>query len=238
MSASFRWPPHPIEFHLLTLQVPITFLFVKELWEQAILPYNLPLTILLGLMFLFWIFTMLGTIGMDALDFDFDADVDGDIGDVPAALLRVVNAGLIPVTVVLSILILLMWISAMSLNYYLNPGHSGLLALGYFFASFILGVIGTKILTQPLVPLMKRLKHAETVAPVIGQIGVVRSIEMDSTYGQVEVERADGAPAILNAKLGEDSLAVPRGTQVAILSMDEKTGVYTARAIPSTPQID
>jgi hypothetical protein len=210
---------------------------VKELWEQAILSYNLPLTILLGLMVLFWLFTLLGAVGMDALDFDLDAEADGNLGDMPAAMLRVVNAGLIPVTVVLSILVLLMWVSTMTLNFYLNPGQSWLLALGYFFASFIVGVIGTKILTQPLVPLMKRLKDTEIVAPVIGQIGVVRSIEMDSTYGQVEVERADGAPAILNAKLGEDSPAIPRGTQVAIISMDEKTGVYLARAIPSTPEI-
>ena len=225
-------------FPLPTSQLPTIFHTVKELWEQAILSYNLPLTILLGLMVLLWLLTMLGAVGMDALDFDFDADVDGDIGDVPAAMLRVVNAGLIPVTIVLSILILLMWISAMILNFYLNPGHSWLLALGFFVASFILGVIGTKILTQPLVPLMKRLKDTETVAPVIGQIGVVRSMEMDSTYGQVEVQRDGGSPAILNAKLGPDSLAIPRGTQVAILSMDEKTGVYLARAIPSAPEID
>ena len=189
-------------------------------------------------MVLFWIFTLLGAVGMDALDFDFDTDVDGDIGDVPGAMLRVVNAGLIPVTVVLSILVLLMWVSAMVLNFYFNPGQSWLLALGFFFASFILGVIGTKILTQPLVPFMRKLKASETVAPVLGQIGVVRSMQMDSTYGQVEVERADGAPAILNAKLGEDSPAISRGTQVAILSMDKKTGVYLARAIPPTPEID
>jgi hypothetical protein len=215
-----------------------TFHAVKELWEQAILSYNLPLTVLLGLMVLFWIFTMLGAVGMDALDFDFDADVDGNIGDVPAAMLRVVNAGLIPVTVVLSILALLMWVAMMVLNFYFNPGQSWLLALGYLFASFISAVAGTKILTQPLVPLMKRLKASETVAPVIGQIGVVKSIEMDSTYGQVEVQRLGGAPAIINAKLGEDSSPITRGTQVAILSMDEKSGVYLARAIPSTPQID
>ncbi len=216
--------------------VASTLRIVKELWEQAILPYNLPLTILLGMMVMFWLFTLLGAVGMDSLDMDLDADTD--VGDVPAAMLRVVNAGLIPVTVVLSILILLMWIAAMILNYYLNPGHSWLLALGFFLASFILGVIGTKILTQPLVPFMRRLKAAEDVAPVIGEVGIVRSIQMDSTYGQVEVARPDGAPAILNAKLGIDATPVPRGTQVAILSMDEKTGVYLARALPATPPID
>jgi hypothetical protein len=211
---------------------------VKELWEQAILSYNLPLTILLGLVVVFWIFSLLGAVGMDALDIDLDADVDGNLGDVPAAILRVVNPGLIPVTVVLSILVLLMWVSAMILNFYLNPAQSWVLALGYFLASFFLGFIGTRILTQPLVPLMKRLRDTEIVAPVIGQTGVVRSIEMDSTYGQVEVERADGAPAILNAKLSADSPAIPRGTQVVIVSRDEKSGVYLALAIPSDSEIN
>lgn len=221
---------------------------MKELWEQAILPYNLPLTILLVVMVGFWLLSLLGAVGMDALDVDVDADVDvdvdadvdadGDFGDFSAAMLRVVNAGLIPVTVVLSILILLMWISVMTLNFYLNPGHSGLIALGFAVAAFILGVIGTKIITQPLVPFMRRLKEAENAAPVIGEVGIVRSIELDSSYGQVEVQRPDGAPAILNARLGADSTAVPRGTEVAIISMDEKTGIYLARALPSTSSID
>ena len=210
---------------------------MKELWEQAILSYNLPLTILLGLVVVFWIFSLLGAVGMDALDIDLDADVEGNLGDVPAAILRVVNPGLIPVTVVLSILALLMWVSMMTLNFYFNPAQSWVLAIGYFVASFFLGFIGTRLLTQPLVPLMKRLKDTEIVAPVIGQPGVVRSIELDSKYGQVEVERADGAPAILNARLSADSPAVPRGTQVVIVSRDEKSGVYLALAIPSDSEI-
>ena len=46
---------------------------VMELWEQAILPYNLPFTILLGLVVVFWILTLLGAVGMDSLDVDLDA---------------------------------------------------------------------------------------------------------------------------------------------------------------------
>ncbi|MGJ8634564.1 MAG: hypothetical protein ACSHX7_11670 [Luteolibacter sp.] len=222
---------------LANIQGNSQFLIVIELWEQALLPYNLPLTVLLGAVVVFWLLSILGVMDIDAFDFDFDADVEGDVSGVPAAMMRVVNAGLVPLTIVLSVLVLLMWMASMVLNFYFNPGQSWLLAIGFFFASFFIGVIGTKILTQPLVPLMKRLKEGEDIAPVIGQIGVVRSIEMDSTYGQVEVEREDGAPAILNAKLGEDSPAIPRGTQVAILSMDEKTGVYFARALPSAPEI-
>lgn len=214
---------------------------VKELWEQAILPYNLPFTILLGLVVVFWIFTLVGALSVDSVDVDLDTDLNGesgDLGDIPGALLRIVNAGAVPLTVVLSILILAMWMVSMTLNYYFNPGHSALLATGFFMAAFILGVILTKIVTQPLVPFMRKLKDAENATPVIGGVGVVRSIQIDSSYGQVEVERQDGAPALLNARLGPDSEPAPRGTLVAIISLDEASGVYLVRPLPPTPPID
>ena len=214
---------------------------MKELWEQAILPYNLPFTILLGLVVLFWLLTLLGALGMDSLEPDVDSCLDGDGGDpsdLPATLLRVVNAGSVPLTVVLSILVLVMWIVSITLNYYFNPGQSSLIALGFLLAAFIVAVIATKVITQPLVPLMRRLKEAENAPPVIGEVGVVRSLELDSRYGQVEVQRQDGAPALLNARLGADSGAVPRGTEVVIISFDEPSGIYLVRPLPPTLPID
>lgn len=212
---------------------------MKELWQQAILPCNLPLTILLGLVVVFWIVTLLGAIDLDSADVDLDADgnVDG-LADVPAALLRLVNAGSVPVTVVLSILVLSMWVISLTLNFYFNPGHGIWLSVALFLATLVIGLIATKILTQPLVPLMRRLKDAENATPVLGEVGVVRSIRIDSEYGQVEVQRPDGAPALLNARLGPDAEAAPRGTPVAIVSMDESTGVYLVRALPHSPSLD
>jgi hypothetical protein len=214
---------------------------VKELWEQAILPGNLPLTILLGLVIVFWGITLLGLINSDSLDFDIDADAGGDVDglhDIPGALLRAVNAGSVPVTVVLSVLVLAMWIVSMVLNYYFNPEGGLLLSAGFFLAAFILGVIATKILTQPLVPLMRRLKDAENAAPVIGETGIVRSIDIDSKFGQIEVARPDGAPALLNARLGPDAEPAPRGATVVIVSQDEATGIYLARVLPDSPSVD
>lgn len=216
---------------------------VREIWEQSILAYNLPFTILLGLVVLFWLLTLLGAVSSESLDVDLDADadLDGDashLSEIPAALLRLVNAGYVPVTVVLSILILVMWIVSITFNYYFNPGHSSMLALGFAAVAFVLGVIATKVITQPLVPFMRRLKAAENAAPVIGEVGIVRSIRLDSEFGQVEVERPDGAPALLNARLGPDSEPVPRGTEVAIVSYDDAKGIYLVRPLPSTPPID
>lgn len=208
---------------------------MKELWEQALLPYNLPLTLLLGLVVLFWLFSLLGAIGLDALDVDIDAETDGDgVGpaDLPAAMLRLVNAGSVPLTVVLSVLVLAMWMTSLCLNFYLNPTQSTLLAFGYFIAAFVLGVILTKIITLPLVPLMRKLKDSEISQPVIGEAGVVRSIGIDSKFGQIEVQRADGAPALLNARLGEDAEPLPRGASVIVVSHDASSGIYLVRHLP------
>ncbi len=211
---------------------------VKEIWEQAILPANLPLTILLGLVVLFWLLTLIGAASADALNIDVDADVDaqpGHAGDVFTVFLRLVNAGFVPLTVVLSILILAMWMISLTFNFYFNPAGALMLSIGFFFVSLVFGLIITKAVTQPLVPLMRRLKAAEDAAPVIGEIGVVKSIQLDSEYGQVEVIRPDGAPALLNARLAPNSEPLMRGASVAILSFEEGKGVYLARAIPVTP---
>lgn len=207
---------------------------MKELWEQAVLPYNLPLTIALGAVVVFWLFTLLGAAGVDTFDVDLpdEGGDPGQLGEVPGALLRLVNAGLVPLTVVLSVLVLAVWITSVTINYYFNPDQSMILAGAYFLIALAAGVVLTKLLTQPLVPLMRRLKEAENAKPVVGEIGTVRSIELTDRYGQVEVVRNDGAPAILNARLSEGSAPLPRGTEVLVLSLDPATGVYLASPVP------
>lgn len=210
---------------------------VKELWEEATLAYNLPLSLLVVLMAGYWLLTLAGAIGSDALnlDLDADADLDGepDIGGLSGSFLRGLNAGHVPFTIVLSVFILAMWMISVSLNHYFNPERSWALAGGVFAGSFVLAILGTKLITQPLVPFMRRLKEAENAPPVIGENGVVRSIRLDSTFGQVEVERPHGAPALLNARLDPDAEPLPRGARVAIVARDDGTGVYLARALPA-----
>lgn len=202
---------------------------VKELWEQSILPYNLPLTILLVLVVLFWLRTIVVGAGEDLFDGDVDVDADAAGGD-SSTLLSIVNAGAVPLTLVLSILILMLWIAAVALNYYFNPDQSIARAMLLDAGGLVLAVIATKLVTQPLVPVMRRLKAAENAAPVIGETGVVRSLELDAVRGQVEVERPDGAPALLNARLVSGG-CLPRGARVEVEGVDE-TGVYLVSEIP------
>lgn len=212
---------------------------MKELWEQAILPCNLPITILLGLVVVFWLFEIVGGSGLDSADADLAAgEASAETGDLSTSILRVVNAGAVPLTIVLSVLVLALWIASVLLNYYFNPEQSRLRSVAFFFAAFGLAIVATKLITLPLVPLMRRLKASEDTPPVLGETGIVRSIEIDSRYGQVEVQRADGAPAILNSRLAPDVDPVPRGTSVVVVSMDETSGVYLVRPLTPLPSVD
>ena len=141
---------------------------MKEIWEQALLSYNLPLTILLGLVFLFWIFSLIGMGDADAeleVDGAIDAEADGDVDTdgVFGFLMRVVNAQDIPVMLVLSLLTLFMWAGAISSNYYFNPGQSSGLAFVFLIVNFFLSVLMVKFTTQPLRPFFARLRMTRSI---------------------------------------------------------------------------
>jgi hypothetical protein len=210
---------------------------VKELWTQAILPCNLPITILLGVVIAFWIFQLVGGPSLDSSDAG-SGDAPIETGGVSSSIMRVINAGAIPLTIVISVLILALWIASILLNFYLNPEQIRMRSAFLFIAACAVALMVTKLVTLPLVPLMRRLQASEETAPVVGETGIVRSIELDSRFGQVEVQRADGAPAILNSCLAPDSTPVPRGTPVVVLSMDEASGVYLVRPLTSLPSAD
>ncbi len=196
---------------------------MKQIWEQAILFYNLPLTVLLVLVFCFWLFSLLGAIDLDFLDFDFDTDTDGADGGAFGFLLRCVNAQDVPVMIILSLLTLFMWAIAVASNSAFNPDHNGWLAVAMLLGNFFTSVCLVKAVTQPLRPLMRALKNdKEHQEPLVGMSGVVKSRVLDHNFGQVEVARDKGAPALLNAVLPEGRDALVRGDQILVIDFDKE----------------
>jgi len=226
------------------LFIPISGM--NEFFTQAIVWHNLPLTLLMGATVVYWLLSLLGTVDLD-LDFDFDLDTDADLetSDVSAghnalgAVLKFINAQDVPIMMVLSLVTLFMWVFTIYANYYLNPGQNGWIALGIGVGTFVVSTLCVKGITQPLRPFFRALKKdEESNVPLIGSIGTVKSRVMDTTYGQVVVEREKGAPALLNAFLDEGALV--RGDTVIILSFDEEKRRYLTKAAPelTTPAIE
>jgi len=205
---------------------------MNELWEHALLPYNMPLTVLLGLMAVYWVFSLIGAADFD-FDFDIDAEAEGDVGSghhILGAILKFVNAQDIPIMMVLSFLTLFMWSISLLANSILNPGHSNLIALGILVVNFIVSTLIVKAITQPLRPLFRAIKKDEKHEPLIGAVGIVKSRVIDENYGQISVQRVQGAPALLNAYLDEGALV--RGESVLVLSYDESRKRYLVKSAP------
>lgn len=201
-----------------------------EIWNQAILPYNLPLTVAVGLFALYWIICLLGAAGMDSFDVDLDGSTDGDVPTPVASFLRFVNAADVPLMGVLSLLSTFMWVISMLANYYLNPSHIEWIGFTIFIIAFFVSVILVKLATAPLVPIFRKIKKLEKAEPAIGGTATVISKEVDAKYGQCEQKRKAGAPAILNCITTEDT-PIPRGKEVAVVSYDKDKGVYSVRVI-------
>jgi len=105
---------------------------MRELLTDAVLWYNLPLTVLFGAVILYWIGVCLGALDMDTFDVhvDHEVPVDTDIPhgfdkDVPGdgsggsfmAVLRFLNVGDVPFMVILSIFTVTLWTISMEANH-------------------------------------------------------------------------------------------------------------------------
>ena len=211
---------------------------VIEIWEQAILPYNLPLTLALSLVIIYWLISLFGIVGIDSIDIDLDTDPDLDTdldssSHIPgpvASSLRFVNATDVPVFAVLSILITVMWVISMIANYYINPEHTHFIGIAIFLGNFIISVILVKIITTPLAPVFRKLKEHEKAEPAVGGIATVISKEVDAKYGQCEQKRTSGAPAILTCITSEEK-PILRGTEVTVVAYDKEKGIYNVRTL-------
>ncbi len=217
-----------------------------EFFAEAFNALNLPVTILLGLVMLYWVISLLGVIDFEFLDgladLDPDVEVDADTeletdsartsgGGILHSVLNFLNATDVPLLFVISLIVLCLWVLNLVGNHYLNPESDALIASGVTVGSLIGAVFLTKFLTRPLTPLMRSFKISEEhQEPIVGREGVVRSSEVSQTYGQVEVA-SKGAPLLLHARVGEGRAPIPKGEKIIVIAKQENGGAYLVRSL-------
>ena len=222
---------------------------VKEIWDLAVSGQVLPFTLLLIPVILYWALAALGALDLNFLDVDLDTDIDVDAEldadgiDAGAADgngifmsvfqggLRAVNATDVPLMLVLSILIVMMWICAGIGNMILNPEGGNLMGTLIGASSVVVGIGLTRLLTEPLKPMFRAMKGKGTEnKPVVGRSGIVRSHELDDSAGQVEIEEG-GEVLLLNARLSEGSNPLKRGDEVVVYEYDQDRGIAHVREV-------
>lgn len=218
-----------------------------EVFSEALAYYNLPLTVLLVLVLVYWLMVIVGVLGMEGFDADAgtDLDLDADVGGHPdvevdlaghggggglgLTVLRFLNFGQVPAMVVVSVLVLSMWFLSMVGNFVLNGSGGLMIAGGIFLGSLFVGALLAKLITAPLKPLFRALnRNYDTHEPIIGRNCVVKSLEVSDTGGQAEIER-QGATLLINVRIAEGKGFLHRGDRALVVGQDVEKEFFIIR---------
>jgi membrane protein implicated in regulation of membrane protease activity len=209
---------------------------MSEFIDAILSPVNLVLSLLLLACLVYWVMVFLGALDIDLFDADVDVDADADL-DLDAAdhglstisLMRFFNLGQVPLTVLASLFVLILWVIGVGTHRYVGD-WSILLQLLALVPMFVVAALLTKVVSTPLKKLFRELERAESSGEIdfIGKRCTVSSWTIDQNHGQVEVVTT-GSPIKLNALLEGADHPLQKGAEVVIVSQDPDSGVYRVR---------
>ena len=186
-------------------------------------------TVMLILCVLFWAGAILGLVDLDILDFDIEggeaaADTGATGPDVLAGLLLKFRLTGVPVTVTISILTLIGWLICYYLVYLINPlvpGRILEIAVGIpiLIGSAYLAALATSLTIRPLRSPFEKATQ-ETHKQLLGQVAIVRTSRVDSSFGEATVE--DGGAGLILKVRATGGETFKRGDRVVLIeSVDD-----------------
>ena len=207
-----------------------------EVLQAALAAVNLPYTVFLGLILLYWLTVIAGALDLDLFNIDLDADLDADadvdapgLDGVGLATLRFFHVGDMPLMLLLSFFALSLWMLSLLVNDYLR-NESLLLAGLLFIPNALASLFATKVATLPFRALFKTLRHERRVTPdILGQACVVKTSTVDASMGQAEMAR-NGAPLLLNVRTADGDV-LSKGEEALIIEFNEHTNTYIVARI-------
>lgn len=195
-------------------------------------------TILLGGIFLYWVLAIVGAVDIDVLDLDVDLDTDVDtdasgVGGLTGLLATLGLSGP-PVTVILSLLIVLSWLfSYFSSAHLLSLFPSGILhyAVGAVVSTlcFVLAIPITAVIIKPLKGMFV-VHGAKSKSHYIGSLCKITTLEVTEKFGQAEID--DGEAGIIISVRNANPQALKKGDKAVVISYDQNKGTY--QVVPET----
>lgn len=189
---------------------------------------NLPATLLLILVVLYWLTVIIGAMDLSTLDVELpDMDMEGGeasgIGNVDA-FLEYFNIRYVPVSIMVTLFAISFWVISMIANHYLNPGMWGLFGLAIFAVNIPISAHVAKFAGAPMVPLFKGMRSQSSAKrELIGSRVIITSSKADASYGQAEIQ-GEGPPITLSVRT--DGEEIPRGAEAVILSHEPEKNIH------------
>lgn len=201
-----------------------------QLWQASVHISNLFASLLLLLVVLYWVTVLCGLLDVDTLDLEMDAgEIEGlEVGSAHGheGLLEYLNLRRVPLSIVVSVFALSLWLVGVLANHYLHNTSSGLLGLIVFVPNMLISAHVAKYVTMPLVPLFRSMHaHVAKVQDMAGTRVRITSSSVDAKFGQAEVIGAGGGPAVVLSVRTEGEV-LPKGTEAVVVSGDTDKSVY------------
>lgn len=198
---------------------------MEELFYNAFTGVNIIPTILLGLILLYWIIVLIGVVDLDLFDGDMELDASDNVEGFNA-ILAFFNVKEIPLMVILSILILCFWITAM-LIYLLPIKPGGLINGVLLIPAAIVSIFITKLISNRLKGTFKKV-YEEAISEEVAIIGQLVTLVCDvkgGRLGQGQIER-DGASFLINVKPEFEEDTFSKNEEAYVTKKDDEKNIY------------
>ncbi|WIV87978.1 OB-fold-containig protein [Proteus appendicitidis] len=174
----------------------------------------------------YWLCAAFGLLDIDL--FNIDSELDVDATGFAGWLTKLGLAG-IPVTIILTIFILIGWFISYFTNYWIISAiETGFIHyLAGFVALIIISFISLNLTAVCLKPVRKKLvsrNKPKSVHQLVGKLAIVRSANVTENKGEAVLEDG-GAGLILQIRAPEQE-NIKRGDSVVIISYDALTHSY------------
>ncbi|MBB1254020.1 DUF1449 family protein [Streptomyces alkaliterrae] len=153
----------------------------------------------------YWLIVLVGAAEVDALDGGEGVTSGGSAGGIAGAF-AAFGLGGVPVTVVLSLLVLVAWfVSWCGVVLFEN----GLVRALLLPLALVTAWAATRVLVRPLRRLAPGAEEGISRNDFVGRVCVVRTNRVDEVFGQAEVTSDDGSSALVQVRADE---SVPPGS--------------------------
>lgn len=229
---------------------------MQELINMAFSGVNLFYTILLLFALVYCLSVILGALSMDTFDIDVDVDADVEVDiDIDADIdmdadvdvdadtemdmeagssagwfihtLHFFNFGRIPFMIILTISSMTMWLISIYLQKEFGPSWP--MAFALFIPNLFAGLIVTKILTNPLVPIFEQLDKGEKPVDYVGMECELLFDLKTGEKGQAEVTLENHTSLLITIKLADGQPTLKKSHKAIVVSENKTEGLYYVR---------
>ncbi len=194
-----------------------------ELLYAAFSTVNLPFTVLLILILLYWLSVIIGALDVSSFDIDLDMDADVEPG-MFHGFLAFLNLGELPFMLIASIFVVSTWAISILSNYYLD-NSSLLLALGLAVPNLLVSLLITKLVSIPFISVFKQLnRDPGGEIKAVGSLCTLQGRADEERVAQAEVVTG-GAPLTLMVRTRQGE-SLPEGARALVVEKDPEKDVY------------